>query len=113
MKTKLHIPIFDATLWVVVSNDIMRSRKAMRGVLGDCDEFCCEALCSYRDNHVALFFKRGEVKLKYVSHEVFHATLRILEWTESVYDAGHHEPAALLNAYLMDRVMETLKEEMG
>jgi hypothetical protein len=110
MKKELHIPIYDAVLWLVVTDDIGAERKAMEhwfGPVPETDQY--SALCSYgRGHNFALFFEPSACTVNMVSHEVFHLTHRILDWAGMNFDRSHHEQGALLHGYLMDLVSREL-----
>ncbi len=44
------------------------------------------------------------------SHEVFHLTHRILEQAGDKFDEKHHEPAAYLHGYLMERILKVFRK---
>lgn len=105
-KKKRHIPIYNATLWVVVSDNIRHAREQMKDVFGeyrnDADYI---GLCSDSGGcNFAVFLQREALSIKLVSHEVFHLTHRILEWVDANFDEDHHEQGALLHEYLMDLI---------
>jgi len=109
LAKKITVPIYDAELWLVVSDRIDLERKRMEPVFGPAPEGGYSALCSYNGTgRFALFFKKSDVTLKTVSHEVFHLTHRILDWVGSNFDSDHHEQGALLNSYLMDQVFHSI-----
>lgn len=107
MKKELSIPIYDAVLHLVVTDDIGTERARMThwfGPVPAADTY--DALCSYGAGHnFALFFTHSASRcLKVVAHEVFHLTHRILDWSGANFDSDHHEQAALLNGYLFELV---------
>jgi hypothetical protein len=112
MKKELHIPIYDAVLWLIVADDIAAERKLMShwfGPVPDGNQY--DAICSYGDGHnFALFFEPQACTIKTVSHEVFHLTHRILDWSGAHFDSSHHEQGSLLHGYLMDMVIRELKD---
>jgi hypothetical protein len=107
MKIKIKIPIYDALLWLIVVDDIYAERKKMEDIFGPTPTSNFGALCSYGDfsSHFGLFFKKDTVDISDISHEVFHLTHRILEWTNCPFDIDHQEQGALLNSYLMKLVI--------
>lgn len=105
LKKKLHIPIYDARLWVVVCDDIPEERGKMQGILGKwVAPYGVTGLCSNNCGYFALFFDKEHIDITNISHEVFHVTHRILEWTRGAFDEDHHEQGALLCGYLMGLV---------
>ena len=110
-KKKIIVPIYDADLWLIVTDDIVKDRNKMDHLFGKgliADDY--DALCSFSgQNHFALFLKRAPLTLKILSHEVFHLTHRIMDWVSANFDAGHHEQGALLHGYLMDTIYRELQ----
>lgn len=111
MKKKLSVPIYDAVLWLVVTDNIAKERKKWEHMFGPApDAHDYDALCSCSGGHnFALFFAREPLTLKILSHEVFHLTHRIMDWVSANFDAGHHEQGALLHGYLMDTVCRAMQ----
>lgn len=105
-RKKRLIPIFNATLWVVVADNVRYERERMEDIFGEYrDDADYVGLCSDNGGGIfAVFFLKEAVGIKLVSHEVFHLTHRILEWVAANFDDDHHEQGALLNEYLMDLV---------
>lgn len=104
LKKKLYIPIYDVQLWVVVCDDISEEREKMQNILGNCNKdqlLTFTGLCSSSIDKVALFFDKKHIDITNISHEVFHATNRIMEWTRVNFD---DEQGALLCGYLMGLV---------
>lgn len=112
LKTKLHVPIYDAKVWLVVSDDIEASRKAMERLFGPApDIHGYDALCSWSGGGTfGLFFLRKSMSLNTVSHEVFHLTHRIMEWVSANFDPDHHEQGAMLHGHLMSEVMKKIRK---
>lgn len=111
MRKKLSVPIYDAVLWVVVTDNISKERKKWEKLFGPAPSaHDYDALCSYYGGHTfALFFARGPLTLKILSHEVFHLTHRIMDWAGANFDADHHEQGALLHGYLMDTICRAMR----
>lgn len=110
IRKKFSIPIYDATLWLIVTGNISRERKKWDYLFGPApDAHNYDALCSYSGGHTfALFFAREQMTLKILSHEVFHLTHRIMDWSGLNFDSNHHEQGALLHGYLMDMVFREI-----
>lgn len=110
MKHEINIPIYDATVWVVVSKHIKIERQAMSHWFGEVPESAdYDALCSYGHGHnFALFFEPPSLTVKVVTHEIFHLTHRILDWAGVKFDSAHHESAALLHGYLCHTIFTLL-----
>ena len=112
VKTKFTVPIYGVVIWIVVADDINGARRKMDPVFG-ADEDCptMVGLCSHSGGETfGLFFKIGKhLTLRTVSHEVFHLTHRILEWTESRFDEQHHEQGALLYGFLITEVCRRMR----
>jgi len=103
---KLHIPIYDATLYLVVTKDIEKAYKRLKYFKHDQDGLpSCSALCSSDgEGHFALFFEPDQLRVMAVAHEVFHLAHLVFGWVNSPFDLDSHEPQAILNGYLMDLV---------
>lgn len=103
----MRVPIYDAKVWLVVTPDIVGERAKPEWVElfgpepvdSDWDAVCCRNCSKF-----ALFFKPDAVDITTVAHEAFHLTHRILEWVGANFDSAHHETAALLNGYLLNRL---------
>jgi hypothetical protein len=104
LKKNRLIPIYNARLWIVVSDNIRHERKQMADIFGDYDaDVDYVGLCSDSGGHrFAVFFQRDSINIELVSHEAFHLTHRILEWVGANFDNEHHEQGAMLHGYLMD-----------
>lgn len=102
----MRVPIYEAKVWLVVTPDIVgeRAKPEWVDIFGptpvdpDWDAVCCRSCSKF-----GLFFKPDAVNITTVGHEVFHLTHRILEWVGANFDENHHETAALLNGYLLNR----------
>lgn len=101
----LHVPIYDAKVWLVVTTDIVeeRAKSEWAELFGDEEaDPGWDAVCFRNHSKFGLFFKPSAVDVSTVAHEIFHLTHRILEWVGANFDSSHHETAALLNGYLMN-----------
>src|SRR5665648_713780 len=108
MKTRLRIPIYDVTLWVVVCDNIARERVKLSGRFGKCtddDVGDPGALCAFRAGYIGIFFRNGHIGINQVAHECYHVSSRILEWCDIPVSNENQETAAYLNGYLLKRVM--------
>lgn len=104
------IPIYNATLWIIVNKDIFKARKRMSCYFGKTPHDDYQALCSYDNNgNFALFFTPSCLTLSIIAHETFHLTHRILDWVGVKFDKNNHEAAALLNGYLLKLVVGATK----
>ncbi len=107
MRKTFLIPIFDATVHLIINKDIAGERKKYEYSFGPSPAGDYEALCSYNGHEFALFFKPN-VSIKRIGHEIFHLTHRILEWVEVKFDKDNHETAAYLHGYLMQEILPCL-----
>ena len=109
MKRKLRLPMYDVTLWIVVTDDLEKAFKPFVKYFGNPPDSCCAA-CGhdYRSSQFALFFRRNGLTLNTVCHEVFHLTHRLMDWAGVDFDAAHSEHGAMLHGYLMELVCKTL-----
>lgn len=113
IKRHFKVPIFEATVLVVVSDSHKQVKAAIDNFVGGQYEIeasdDCEAFLQHKRSKFALFFERPTVKKKdVVAHEIFHLTHRILEYREMNFDPDHHELAAMLNGWLTDKVHKIL-----
>jgi hypothetical protein len=113
MKKTFKVPIFEATVMVVVAETHKQAKDAIDKFVGGHYELeaseDCEAFLQHKNSRFALFFERPTVKKKdVVAHEVFHLTHRILEYREMNFDSNHHEMAAMLNGWLTLQVNRIL-----
>jgi hypothetical protein len=111
IKRKIIVPIFDAEVMLVLTNDITGERRKMEHIFGPApDDHDYDALTSYSGGHrFGLFINRKTISTKIIAHEVFHLTHRILDWVGANFDDKHHEQGALLCGYLMDWVCRKSK----
>lgn len=106
---RIEVPIYEAVVWLVVSEDMPAERDKMQDVFGPSPEGDYAALCCYSGGRqFGLFFSPSSLDVNTVAHEVFHLTHRILEWAGTNFDSQHHEHAALLNGFLMATVFKQL-----
>lgn len=106
------MPIYDAWVWLVVADDMASERKKMDHVFGGCPQVSqWMAVCTHNDRSTfGLFFSYPRaLTLEVVSHEVFHLTHRILEWSSANFDSQHHEQGALLCGWLTTLVHKEMK----
>jgi len=112
MNKCFTIPIYNAVLTLIVSNNIAKERKKLEFLFGPVPETNdYHALCSYSGgNSFALFFTPESSKnIEIIAHEIFHLTHRILDWAGANFDSNHHEQGALLHGYLMKFILKELK----
>lgn len=109
LKQHHLVPIFGASLWIVITDDVSADRQRMADVFGECPDKPYFALCSYNARgDFGIFLPRRLLDEETIAHEVFHATHRILEWTCCNFDEKHHEQGALLNGYLSTLVRDAI-----
>lgn len=110
-KIRIDVPIYEAVVWLVVDSDIVAERKKMEHWFGPFQDLGHVAICSYAStDNFALFFTPPALEINIISHEVFHLTHRILDFTGVQFDRHNHEAAAHLHGWLMDAVITTLKK---
>lgn len=112
MKTTFNVPIYNATVHLVISDNIYSDRNKLNKIFGQYDgkdDF--EALTSSSSGSLefGLFFRKN-VEISTVAHEVFHLTHRILEWTNCYFSNDEQEQGALLNGYLMNIVIKNINK---
>lgn len=111
-KRRFFVPIYDSEVWLVVGEDVLKERQKMDGLFGGPCNVAPPtlALCCCNDCVFGLFFSHKDLTIQLVAHEVFHLTHRILEYTNSAFDAEHHEQGALLHGYLFEEVWRQLEQ---
>ena len=105
-RKKIHVPIYDVDLVVVVTDDIPAAYKREFGVQIDDLHAAC---LGYSGRKFGLFFEPKFKRRGIIAHEIFHLTHRILEKCTCNFDAGHHEPGAYLCEYLTEKVHAILE----
>lgn len=114
IKRQLRMPLYSATVWVVLCDDIAVERSKFNDLLGEYDAHESETgLCSWRNQHYALFFRRDQLCMNIVAHECFHAAHRISEWASLGFDSDHHEATALIMGWLVEHVVAITKPKPG
>lgn len=112
LKKKITVPIYEADVWLFVADDIHAERTKVKNIFGEPpakDSY--GALASYDGvGNFGMFFESRKFTICKLAHEVFHLTHRILEWTNSNFDSGHHEQAAMLCGYLMEWAMKETEQ---
>ena len=112
MKRKINIPIYDAVLYIVVSDNIHEERGNMVDLFGEAPKEDYIGCCSYNDSgEYALFFDTMEISHKTIAHEIFHLTHRITEWRYGSFCEKYHEVFADLCGYLTEQVYNILISE--
>lgn len=110
MEKIYTIPIYDCTLFVIVTKKMAQARNGFASLFGKFDATGLQGLSSYDNRGTFAMFFEGDAAqdISIVAHEVFHTTHRILEWATVKHDKDNHESGALLCGYLMKLVMEAL-----
>lgn len=106
-KVKFHVPIFDVSVSVIVTNDIPAAYKKHFGIeIGDTRMACL----GYNKNDFGLFLEpKAAERHEIIAHEIFHLTHRILERCSMNFDEGHHEVGAYLCEWLTKQIFTILK----
>jgi hypothetical protein len=87
-------------LWVVVNDRPQKALREFKDIFGK-QRHNYAALHSWNNRgDFGIFFRKGLITTRYVAHEVFHATHRIMEFSGDDFAANHHEPYSHLNGYL-------------
>lgn len=113
LKRCIHVPIYNAKVWLIVDKDIIKERKKWEDHFGPAPEIeNYVALCCRSGRATfALFFSKQALTREIIAHEVFHLTHRILEWASANFDPEHHEQGALLHGYLMEKICKELQSQ--
>jgi hypothetical protein len=111
IKRLLRVPIYNATVWLVIADDIIAERKKFDREFGAGEDYHCRAMCCYSPSNgcFALMFDRNQLTAEVLAHEIFHLTHRILEWSDSHFDKDHHEQGCLLCGFLTEWVIKQIK----
>ena len=105
------MPIYDASIYLVVSDKIGNERKKFDKLFGKYPDEDYRALHCYDSaGSFGMFFDARYVEYSVICHEVFHLTHRVLDWANTNFDKDHHEHAALLNGYLNAWVINFAKK---
>jgi len=114
LRKSHKIPLYGVLMDLIVTTNIGKARWKYNRILGECNEWLGNTygLHSYSGPYSALFLRR--LKGNYVSHdviahEIFHATLYVMDKIGARTDKIHDEPAAHLNGWLTTKVYEDLK----
>ncbi len=116
--SRIKLPIYGSTLWFAMADTakIAHDYLVKKGEFpkwGDGEEYEYFALCCNKANTFGIFFGLDDRGMGTLSHEVFHMTHRILEFTGCRFDHGdneNHEHAALLNGQIFDWAYDNHKE---
>lgn len=105
------IPIYDVAFFLVVTDDLLRSRLRRSGWLGVVSPGweAGSGLCSFHGHRFALFAQRRYLCHDLIAHEVFHLTHRILESSSVPFKEDNHEVFAYLNGWLSEKVYGELR----
>lgn len=103
---KLHIPIYGATLYLVVTEDIPKAYRRLKPFTPDPDGIGNGAAKCVSNNtgSFALLFMPYALDINTMGHEVFHLTNFIMQWAGVPFTWDEHEPAAWLHGYLVELV---------
>lgn len=112
-SVRVYVPIYASFFEVVISRDIGKSvTKPFRiKYLGEQDidgEYC--ALHCYRGACFSIFFQYKDLCHNTISHEIFHATMRMAERCEVIFTKDNHEPFAYLQGYLTEVAYGLMKK---
>lgn len=112
-EEKFVVPIYDATVYVVVADDLApeRRRPEWKSIIGPpLEGICIVGQVERCNGNFVLFLKRTHAKnVEIVAHEVFHIAHRIGDWTNLGFDENHHEGVALLHGWLIQKIFKILK----
>lgn len=115
-KSKIHlIPIYDAELEVVVTSSMEGSQKNKNRLarLGNDDNIVGGRglmWCSATETRMAILMRSNSVTHETIAHEVFHATHRLMHFTNTKFSIVHDEPFAYLCGYIADLIYQDLNE---
>ena len=106
-RKKIHVPIYDVEVVVIVTNDIPAAYQREFGFEIDDTRGAC---LGYHGRKFGLFFEPKFARKGVIAHEIFHLTHRILEKCSCNFDSGHHEPGAYLCEWLTEKVYAVLEK---
>ncbi len=108
-----RLPIFNpCNVWLILTDSVRESRKKRSDIFGPIDDMDFCGLFSFDERgKFAIFLTRGMTDHELIAHELFHATVRMLEYCEvGMPFKGGHETHAYVNGYLHEVVYGKLRE---
>lgn len=116
MKERVYnfrLPIFNpCNVWLIVTDSVRESRKKRSDIFGPIEDVEYMGLFSFDERgKFAIFLRRGEANHELIAHELFHATVRMLEYCGvGMPFKGGHETHAYVNGFLHETVYAKLRE---
>jgi hypothetical protein len=108
VKKTFHVPIFECTVHIIVTDDIPGEHKKIFEPDDDIEDY--EGCVAYHGSKFALFIEPKVAKNpNTLHHEIFHLTHRILEYRDINFDKDHHETGALLHGWLTQKILKILQ----
>lgn len=103
-RRRLEVPLYNSTLVLSVSHDILAARRRENALLGEqpnLDDYeGCGGLTCYSGQRCGIFLDYDWLKPEPIAHELMHATMRILDAAGVYYAPCNPEPFTYLNGYL-------------
>ncbi|MCK9463220.1 MAG: hypothetical protein M0R80_26665 [Proteobacteria bacterium] len=107
---KFKIPMYNATVHIVVANDIVKARKKYAKLLEPCKIEHYSALFSSNGNLFALFFSPKRLTHELIGHEICHLVMGILDWNNiKTMTTRDDEHTAILTGHVAKKVYKLLK----
>ena len=110
LKRLLVVPIYDVEVMIVVSDTVAEhveaAKKHLGGNYGEGDFGTASSM--FKDHRFASFFLRSKLTHGHIAHELFHNTIRILNYCGVKLKKDNHEAQAYLNDYLHRRLYQML-----
>lgn len=100
----LDVPLYNSTLVLSISDDILAARRRENKLLGEqpnLEDFeGCGGLTCYSYNNAGVFLLYRYLQHEPIAHELLHATFRILSAVGVQYTPDNPEPFSYLNGFL-------------
>jgi hypothetical protein len=108
--TKLEYPLFNYSIWICITEDIVKSIENQNTLLGNQDtsdlEFCDGVHC-YHKNRAAIFIKPDSTEGT-IAHELWHGIYRMFEYIGAKIE---NEVTAYCLSYGLDFILNFKKKK--
>ena len=116
-RSKIKIPIYDSEIMLILTDDVFKSIKKAYRQSGDSEllvsltkEKCGNGYFIYDDDNVGYYHlilaRKKDIFI--MTHEVFHATGRILHHHEVFYDVNNDDAFTYLNGFLNQTIYDKI-----
>lgn len=112
VNQRFSVPLYSASVHVVVASDYKSLFKAMPKLFKENDEEDFQAMMLANGNSYGLAFIKEFTTATNVSHEVFHLTHRIMDNQGVRFEIDCHEAFAILHGHLFDKVWKIVRKHV-